>query len=275
MVGIYKIISPSNKIYIGQSRTLEIRFKTYKRLGCKNQKKLYNSLIKYGFNNHKISIIKLLDENVSQEVLDDYKIKFVCYFEKLGFEMLNLRSGGKGGKMSEETKSKIGKSNSKAITQFDLDGNVIQTWKSSIECSKCLKIHVSSIRNCSNGVIKSSGGFMFKVGLFTSKISSFYELYNQKPIIRGLKKNIKQPIIEKPIYQYDTFGNFIKEWKTLNEIVQELNINKMSIKSVCKSKARSAGGYIWKYNYYNNEFIVKHINEFYKDKKLKYIKQFI
>ena len=41
VVGIYKITSPSGKIYIGQSIDIQKRFKHYKQLhNCKNPEKL-------------------------------------------------------------------------------------------------------------------------------------------------------------------------------------------------------------------------------------------
>src|SRR6478736_5572293 len=43
MIGIYKITSPSGKIYIDQSKNTNIRFRDYKSLKCKKQIKLYNS----------------------------------------------------------------------------------------------------------------------------------------------------------------------------------------------------------------------------------------
>jgi group I intron endonuclease len=52
MIGIYKITSPTGRIYIGQSVDIENRFRSYKRLDCKGQKKLYRSLCKYGVNSH-------------------------------------------------------------------------------------------------------------------------------------------------------------------------------------------------------------------------------
>jgi hypothetical protein len=55
IIGIYKITSPSNKIYIGQSNNILYRWKyCYKKLNCKSQRHLYNSLMKYGFDNHVI-----------------------------------------------------------------------------------------------------------------------------------------------------------------------------------------------------------------------------
>jgi len=56
--GIYKIISPSNKIYIGSSIDLKTRLSKYKRGNCKNQTRLYASFMKYGVENHKIEVIK-------------------------------------------------------------------------------------------------------------------------------------------------------------------------------------------------------------------------
>ena len=51
MIGIYKITSPSGKIYIGQSKDIEKRFKAYKNLKCKGQPYIYRSLLKYGSGN--------------------------------------------------------------------------------------------------------------------------------------------------------------------------------------------------------------------------------
>ena len=56
MIGIYKITSPSGKIYIGQSKNIEKRFKAYyKKLG-KNQPRLYRSFKKYGIKQHNFEI---------------------------------------------------------------------------------------------------------------------------------------------------------------------------------------------------------------------------
>jgi len=59
MIGIYKITSPTNKIYIGQSTNITDRWKRYYKLNhCRNQIKLYNSLKKHGFKNHIFEIIE-------------------------------------------------------------------------------------------------------------------------------------------------------------------------------------------------------------------------
>lgn len=61
--GIYKITSPSGKIYIGETINFEKRFNRYKSLQCKKQIKLYNSFIKYGVDNHNFEILEECEIN--------------------------------------------------------------------------------------------------------------------------------------------------------------------------------------------------------------------
>jgi len=61
MIGIYKITSPTGKIYIGQSKNIPKRFKEYDKLQCKLQIVLYRSFLKYGVENHLFEIIEICD----------------------------------------------------------------------------------------------------------------------------------------------------------------------------------------------------------------------
>jgi group I intron endonuclease len=103
--GIYKIISPSKKIYIGQSIDIISRWDYYKRYDCERQSKLYNSLKKHGWDKHKFEIICQCDK-IELNNLERYYIELYQTFNnKFG---LNLQDGGNGGRaISEETKQKI------------------------------------------------------------------------------------------------------------------------------------------------------------------------
>lgn len=102
MIGIYKITSPSSKIYIGQSTNWVKRFKYYEKLECKGQSKLYNSLQKYGFENHIFEII----EECSEELLNEREIYWIQYYNSIN-EGLNIKEGGIGGKWNDEMKQKL------------------------------------------------------------------------------------------------------------------------------------------------------------------------
>jgi group I intron endonuclease len=59
MIGIYKITSPSGRVYVGQSIDIDKRWKSYKNIkSCSSQIKLKNSINKYGVDSHIFEIIE-------------------------------------------------------------------------------------------------------------------------------------------------------------------------------------------------------------------------
>jgi len=61
--GIYIIISPTNKRYIGSSKSLKKRFNRYKNYSCSRQSAILASLKKYGFDNHKVRVLFYCEES--------------------------------------------------------------------------------------------------------------------------------------------------------------------------------------------------------------------
>jgi group I intron endonuclease len=105
--GIYIIISPSNKVYVGQSVNLKHRVYKYSKLVCKSQPKLYASLSKYGWEAHLFMVVYNLPNDVSQDVLNSYEELYLQQYIDCGFEMMNVRGAGRYGKISDETKNKL------------------------------------------------------------------------------------------------------------------------------------------------------------------------
>ena len=113
--GIYKITSPSGKIYIGQSVDIDARWKQYRRIDCKKQSRLYNSFKKYGIEKHKFEIIHICEPNELNELEKYYMNLYNTFNTEYG---LNLAMCGVNGVMfnrhhSEETKKKLRKPLSK------------------------------------------------------------------------------------------------------------------------------------------------------------------
>jgi len=106
---IYKITNPSGKIYIGQTWDWKTRKSFYKTLRCKYQTGIYNSLLKYGYDNHALEIVCKLPTDISQEVLDRYELIYWEFYKDCNIKLLNCREPGKGGKFSEESKLKLSK----------------------------------------------------------------------------------------------------------------------------------------------------------------------
>ena len=105
---IYKITSPSNKVYIGQTiKTVEKRWKEHiedalnpKKDHCKA---LNLAIRKYGVNNFKFEIII----ECGKEMLDEYEIKYITQCSSQTPNGYNIKLGGSSGLHSEDTKLKI------------------------------------------------------------------------------------------------------------------------------------------------------------------------
>ena len=106
MIGIYKITSPSKRVYIGQSINIEKRFKNYEKLNCKTQTILYNSLLKYGFDKHNFEV--LCECDITE--LNERERYYQDVFSAMGANGMNCfltNSSSRSGKMSEYTRLKM------------------------------------------------------------------------------------------------------------------------------------------------------------------------
>ncbi len=99
---IYKITSPSGKVYIGQTRDISRRKSKYKRLDCKQQPKIFNSIEKYSWELHKFEVV----EEVESSFLNEREKYWIEYFDSLE-NGLNCTGGGDSKKISPETIEKI------------------------------------------------------------------------------------------------------------------------------------------------------------------------
>lgn len=105
MIGIYKIISPSGKVYIGQSINIEQRIKKYKYFVSKKQTKLYYSIIKYGYDNHKFEIVEECIIEKLNEKERFYQDLFNCLSDGLNCRLTT--SADKLGIISNDSKNKM------------------------------------------------------------------------------------------------------------------------------------------------------------------------
>jgi group I intron endonuclease len=226
IIGIYKITSPSGKVYIGQSINVQKRFKlNYKALNGNIQKqpKLYNSLNKYGWENHHKEIVEKC--NISE--LNEREIYWKQhYINQLGWDKMlfcELYDKG-GGPKSEETRKKLSLANSKP--------------KPIGFGEKMSKINKG--RKCSESTKK----------IISAKITGTKRSEDTKNKLRKPKTKEHIQKMNRPRYviiQYDLQDNFIQEWSSVNEIIQHLKINYRNITAACRKEQKTAGGYKWKY----------------------------
>lgn len=106
MIGIYKITSPTGKIYIGQSINIEKRFKSYKYKIPHEQPRLRNSFLKHGIDKHNFEV--LCECEIHE--LNDKERYYQDLFSATGKKGLNCSltaSSDRNGKASQETRLKM------------------------------------------------------------------------------------------------------------------------------------------------------------------------
>lgn len=218
MVGIYKITSPSGRIYIGQSVNIEKRFASYRKMYIKNEKqtKLHRSFLKYGVNCHDFDIILECEECE----LNNNERKYQDLFDSVdnGLNCRSTKTSDRSGKVSKETLSKM--SIAATGNQHWLGRKHTQEAKDKMSLSKKGKTH-SEEWNKKKGV---KGRVSNRIGIFSE----------------NHPRSVK-------VSQFDLDGNLIKEWSCLMDIRRELGYHIGNISSCLKGRLKTYKKFIWKY----------------------------
>lgn len=109
MVGIYKITSPTNRVYVGQSTDIDKRFNKYKRLDCVGQVILYRSIKKHGIKNHKFNILELCDISELNKKERHWQVRYNC-IGNFGLNCFIIKGDARSGILSKEYRDKLSES---------------------------------------------------------------------------------------------------------------------------------------------------------------------
>jgi group I intron endonuclease len=241
MIGIYKWVSPSNRIYVGQSKDLVKREKWYLSNGIRNASmpKLKRSFNKYGVDKHTFEII----EYCLIEQLDEREIYWGLYYNTLELG-LNCKLGEQNTIFSESTKKKMSiaakKHNRTLQHETNRQISLRKTWdeknriREEIKLNKPKYIPTEEHRN---NLSKSKKGKSIHT-------ESSKELLSKHAQNRDMTKVVKKGI---KVFQYDKNNNFIKEWNSAS--CAELYYNGKhgdNVRSNVRGRQSTAYGYIWK-----------------------------
>lgn len=256
------ITSPTGRIYVGSTVNIKQRWNSYKQYKCKDQPKIYNSLIKYKAENH---IFEVVWEG---SVFEMYKYETLIGwgFNVLESENLNLtlpQLGNIYSCVSQETKNKIGKFHKGKILSEETKNkikiskeNITQETRNKMSESAKGKIVTNEVRE--NMRLGQTGK---KHTLETKKKMSLWQIGKKHSQITKNKiseahkgKKFSKERIDKfsksrmkPIIQYSLNNTFIKEWESAKTAGEELKIDSSSILKCCKNKLITAKKFKWKY----------------------------
>lgn len=199
-IGIYKITSPSNKIYIGQTVDFVKRKSHYKNLKRNHQIRLYNSIKKYGWENHILQFIEECDISLLNERERFWQEYYNVTDSKKGLNCKLTRTADKSGFHSEEMKinQRKGSKNKKTVCQYSLSGDFIRQYISIAEAASENNLYTAALHNSiTNNKTNTIGGFQW-----------FYEN-------RGLKvKPVSLGTITKKVKLYNNDEEYIFNSRT-------------------------------------------------------------
>jgi group I intron endonuclease len=259
---VYKITNPEGAVYVGSTKDFKQRIAHYRVLACKGQKRLYESLKKYGYDKHALEIVCSVPYYELKKKERDIGILFNALDLKIGLNDIlpgygNIkqlrsekykeghreRSDSQIGKSltldtkakmsknsnrhspSNETKAKAKAKLARPIFQFSMDGIFICEFESTADASRATGISRKNITyNLNNKHSLSAGGYVWKF---------------KDGIIKG--KNHRKVI------QMDLNGTIMKTHDSICEAARSVNVDHTSIRYVAQGKGQTAGGYKWKY----------------------------
>lgn len=226
MVGVYKIENKVNsKVYIGLSKHIKQRWWEHKNALNKNKHAnlhLQSSWNKYGENNFSFEVL----EKCQEKLLSEREIYWIEYYKsydrKFGY---NETLGGEGYNTIHK------------VIQFDLFGNIINKFNNAYDAERLTRCDATAIYQCCNMNIKNPQKYIWL----------YEEDYNRD-------KNIINVFLSKIVLQYDSDGNFIREWETPQHVKNEIGINP----SQCLNhRSLTCNGYIFIYKNDNSVIINK------------------
>lgn len=174
-------------------------------------------------NGDKMWVINHKDENPHNNCIENLEVVTITE---------NNRYGSFGQKVSE------GKS--MQVYQYDLNGNLIKKWKSTMECDKN-GFSSSKVSKCCMGKRLTHKGFIWSYKEFTNE-----EL--QRKIIHT-KHTLDKHLI-RPIYQYTQDGELVKIWKNEAE-PKKYGYRQSNISNCCLGKQKTHQGFIWSFEILN------------------------
>lgn len=229
MIGIYKITSPSGKIYIGQSSNIKKRMNSYKAMNCKAQVRLHRSFLKYGFENHIIDIIEVCDI----DRLNELEVIYIEKYQSCGKKGLNCMIGGAAPKHSAESRKKMSDYNILRMQDKDYREKLIKHF---MEISIAKKVYKRSPSTTAKIIAtkKERGTLRMKQESIDKYTKNLRQKFKDDPSLTEKMKSIRT----------DSSGNFKKvkckvtgrTWPSCKDMCLETGLN---LRYTCKQLSGS------------------------------------
>lgn len=275
---VYKLTSPSNKVYIGiTSRSVKQRWNNG--IGYKKCPAMNNAIKKYGWENFKKEILIENTTESEAKALETMLIKLYRSNEsKFGYNRTEGGDGTKGYYPSEETRRKMGEVHKG--NKYNLGRKHTEEWKrenskrckgannghsKKVICLETLKVYdtmtqaseetgASKITDCCKHSYKhkSSAGLHWEYydknltdqdyrDILERLKKEEFENKHHKPTKENIRKNVERCSVS--VICVETGEIF----KSIHDACRKYGISPPNLCNCCKGIKKSAGGYHWRY----------------------------
>lgn len=212
---IYKITSPSGRVYVGKTKRLRIRIWEYRWRSKKRKSIIHDSIKGYGWEAHKLEVI----EEIADELLNEREIFWIkelnTFYKDNPDGGMNMTKGG--------------------------DGNAV-SWMHDIERRK----KQSERFKGKNGTFYGKHHTEEAKRSIAKKTSEYNKKHNRLVPKWGAEKGRLKVI--RGIVCYDKYGNFLKEYDSLAEAERILKVSHTSIFRNCNNTISGVDGkYVFRY----------------------------
>jgi group I intron endonuclease len=241
IVGIYRLTAPDNSIYIGQTVNFARRKNDHSKYTKYRSAPLSNSLLKFGYKNHKMELIHELPKDISQHYLDQYEIFYIKQYKDVGFNLLNVQLGGKKGTHSDETRKRMSEiRKGKKLSPETVEKGRLSRIGTKRSLDTKLKLREQKLGS-------KNPMFGKPVSLETRQKISEAHLGKKGISPTEITRQKLREVNNKIVYQYSKDGVFIREWESVKVAQESLGCFSISPVALGKRKYKTSGGFIWKY----------------------------
>lgn len=239
---IYKYTSPSGKVYIGQTYNEKERRRNFISKRSYGGKAIDNAREKYGPSSFKYEVlfqIQTDDVDILESTLNEKEIYYIELYDSIN-NGYNIEPGGSKYHTyvyTDEIKQKMGKQSAKAIIQFNLNGEYIQSWESASEASRVLGVSSTLISNCCLRKTKHCRDFIFR--------------FAGDSVLEHEKNPCKHNTSRKKVYKYLN-GQLVHTWNSTTAASKDLGIERHTLKRKLSENDLKIDGFIISYTLDND-----------------------
>lgn len=206
---------------------------------------LYQAIRKYGLRNFTFEILYQID--CSEEKIREIEQQYIIKYNTLSPNGYNQTLDTKHPINNEEAYQKMSETkreNSKEVVEVDKNNNILQKWRSIIDCAEDTKLDERKIAAVCRGERKTTGNRIF------------YWIENDELIIpeyhrdlyKGEKGTTQIQSSSKKVAKINIETNEIIEiYDTIALAARENNCDNSAISKVCRGLRNKCGGFKWQY----------------------------